>query len=144
MKIVDFEEKEVFGLKVEGNTQETMPKMPGLWGKFLELIKDDLPNLKETFGLCYSPKHTMDEFVYVACSSVEKEGMVKDTIKAGRYAVFEHVGPAKEIGQTYEKAMKTVAENNESLTDDFYCFELYDERFKDDEESVCEIYIKLK
>lgn len=150
-KIVNKEAFNVVGIRYFGSNQNN--EIPQTWNSFLQQkvkIKHQL-NPETTYGMCEHVSDLTDdsEFAYIACVEVDSleeipEGMSGKTVAANQYAVFTHKGSVDRLGDTYEYIygnwfMKSDYERTED--DDF---ELYDQRFTNDENSEMEIFIPIR
>jgi AraC family transcriptional regulator len=149
-----FEEKHGFkfaGLMYTGSAEQG--EIPQLWDKFVPVM-DKIPN-RINNNVCYGiinpfePKQGR-EMDYIAAVEVDgfdnvPEGMESGEIPEAYYAVFTHKGPISKFMETiqyvYGDWMKNGGYKHAGTPD----FELYDDKFKGDEEdSECYIYVPIE
>ena len=105
-KIVNRPAFTVVGYCYHGKNQNQ--EIAKMWGEFVQRLGEiQTNNTYETFGVCLIPPGLPEgEFEYVAGMQTAEdapvpEGMVKRTLPAYQYAVFEHVGALATLGETY-------------------------------------------
>ncbi|MFC1742025.1 GyrI-like domain-containing protein [Nanoarchaeota archaeon] len=140
----------VIGLQIETSVQECGKVLPGLWEEFMKR-EGEITAKKDAavhYGVCKATSVEKCAFTAIATVEVEPdcpvpEGMVKETVPAAKYAVFEHKGPASTVGETYGPMMSYMPEHGLKQAAEEIWFERYDERFKNDADSVMEIWVPI-
>lgn len=158
-KIIEVPEILVVGIR--GQTTLADNVLPLLW--------DELNNLSHTisdiripqrgFGICeaciegnnlYSMnnKTLFSEVVGIEVSNFQDshQKFVQKTLRAGKYAVFTHLGSMKYLPQTYDYIWGTWFHSTNEVLDKSEDFELYDHRFlgRDNPLSQTDIYIPIR
>lgn len=150
-KIMNKDEFKIIGMKYYGANQNN--EIPNLWGDFSTRITEiqNRVNSGVTMGLCEYVPNLTDEskFSYIACVEVDAlveipDGMVGKIVSTNQYAVFTHKGPAKKLGETYEYIYGNWLLKSDYEPIEAHDFELYDQRFTDDENSEMEIFIPIR
>lgn len=132
-----------------------------LWDQFLPR-KKEIKGAKRGYalGVCAASHPEIEKpdgtnFVYAACLPVESEnaesyaslppGMVRWQLPRGRYAVFTHVGPLRNLPETISYIWGTwVPSGKHQLREGVPDFELYDDRFDPvSETGSFDIYIPI-
>lgn len=139
---------ECFGANTHG-------EIPDLWDRFIARMGEikHRKNKGVTLGICdhvegYDPNKS--EFSYQAGVEVKEysfipDGMILKEIPKQKYVVFTHRGSVKELEDTYRYIYSTYFFKSNHEPIDAPDFELYDERFKGEEnDSEMEIYIPIK
>ncbi len=114
----------------------------GLFGKSNEFIgvSHDDPNITETEKLRYDACLTINQ-------DIKPEGEIGvKTIEGGKYAVFIHKGPYRNLHLTYDQIYKDWLAESKSQVKDLPCFEKYlnDPERTRAEELLTEIYIPIQ
>lgn len=146
---------------VRGSTTINQNSIPRIWDKFWK-IRQTIPNTfpeSRTFGICEAcgvndTAYTMNgdvSFTEVAGIEVSgfdnlPQGLAAKTLRAGRYAVFTHMGSIKNLMRTFDYIWGTWLLGTKEQLDNREDFELYDERYLgyDHPESQMDIYIPIK
>ena len=149
--------KEMKGLKIIGlqcQTQmgKTMQDLPKLWDEFMARMNEIKNRIGKdvAYGVSTTDDPTGQKFYYLAGIEVSDDSaiphdMTSMKIAAKKYAVFIHKGPVSKIGETYEVIFNEWLPSSRKNVDmKAPHLERYDERFKDDENSVMEILVPLK
>ncbi len=149
-----FEERPGFrfaGMMYTGSAEQG--EIPQLWDKFVPIM-DTIPGRINT-NVCYGvvnpfgPKEGR-EMDYVSAVEVEDfenvpEGMVAAEVPKAYYAVFTHKGPISRFMETVQYVYGEWIKDPGMKLGDTPHFELYDEKFKGDEEdSECYIYVPVE
>ncbi|QHT61213.1 AraC family transcriptional regulator [Paenibacillus lycopersici] len=123
------------------------PTDPGdVWPALFSRINDitDRVNPHETIGLIKRNELGYLAGVKTASNSEVPEGMSMYPIPAGQYAGVTHRGPVSKINETFEKLTDWLGANHYEPFD-VVCFEVYDERFKhEQDDSELDMFIQLK
>lgn len=125
-----------------------------LWQKFLAASDSVRHRVGEIMhGVIYGEpegqRSHRHELQYIACAPVDSidqlpEGMVAYTVPAATFAVFNHVGPIENIGETVSDAYRTWLPSSPYEHAEIADVELYDDRFcSDRDESVMEYWISV-
>ncbi|HMN61081.1 MAG TPA: MerR family transcriptional regulator [Anaerolinea sp.] len=151
-KIVNRPAFTVIGYCYHGNNQNQ--EIAEMWGRFTQRLGEiQTNNALETFGVCSLPAGLPEgHFEYVAGMQVPEdalvpEGMVKRTLPAYTYAVFEHVGPLDTLHQTYQNIHQAwLPQSGYQALEDGLDMEVYDDRvFKDfSPDSIMYIFVPVK
>lgn len=131
-------------------------KISELWDKFIPRSGEPEGRIgTHSFGICDMPEDLPEDsdFRYVASVEVSvscdnlPEGMVKCTIPAHEYAIFTHVGPITEIGDTFDYIHNEWLPASEFEDNPAGEFEYYGEKFNCenpmDENSEVDIYVAV-
>lgn len=150
-KIVSRPEFTVVGYCYHGDNKNQ--EIAAMWGKFTQRMTEiQTNNERETFGVCTVPAGLPEgHFEYVAAMQVPDdapvpEGMVKRTIPAYQYAVFEHVGEIDKLGETYRDIYQSwLPQAGLDPIEHGLDIEVYDEHFADfAPHSLFYIYVPVK
>jgi len=152
MRFAERESFLVMGLETKGNMD------PGeyvdTWKNFFTL-KDKLPETVDNciYGLYYPGEkfdpNSMQGHNYLVGMEVKKtvelpEGLKLVKAPGGYFAVFDHVGSVKNIGETYEYIFGEWLATSGEVPLGSEMFERYDERFKEESvASVIEIWVPV-
>lgn len=149
--------REILGFKVVGLQRQTemgktMEHLPKLWDQFMSRMSEIKNRTKENvgYGISISSDPMPKKFTYVAGAEVTDDseipdGMTSITIRPGKYVVFTHKGPVARVGETYDAIWKEwLPTSGKRIDMTAPCLERYDERFKDDDNSVMEILFPLE
>lgn len=142
----------IVGLQCDTEMGKTMEHLPKLWDQFMPRISEikNCVDVKVGYGVSTAEDPTSKKFKYLAGVEVTDDreipsGMVSITIKPRKYAVFTHKGPVARIGETYDAIWKEwLPASGKKIDMRAPCLERYDERFRDDENSVMEILFPLE
>jgi len=150
-KIVNRPAFTVIGYCYHGNNQNQ--EIAEMWGRFTQRLGEiQTNNHLESFGVCTLPAGLPEgHFEYVAGLQVPEdapvpEGMVKRTLPAYTYAVFEHVGPLDTLHQTYQNIHQAwLPQSGYKALEDGQDMEVYDDRvFKDfSPDSIMYIFVPV-
>ncbi|MBX9688182.1 MAG: AraC family transcriptional regulator [Candidatus Obscuribacterales bacterium] len=137
---------------------KSVPAINALWNRFLSRsgeIKQSKAGL--ALGICCNAhpdlKKENDEcIIYVAALPVEHfdeidlpEGMLVCKLEAGRYAVFTHKGPLRNLPESINYIWGEFIPNSNFKFRDAPDFELYDERFDPDKlDGEIDIYVPIE
>ena len=152
-KFVDLPEFSVVGLTgqyVVGKTEG----VPALWMKFVQQWqRAKRPFPKVSYGVCYDESEGADgealPFTYMAAFALDAddpapEGLETRSVPANQYAVFTHRGPVMAIQDTYTAIFGTWLPPSGYRRAEGPDFELYDERFDEEEMSgEIDIYVPV-
>lgn len=138
-------------MRYYGSNQNS--EIPKLWTEFYKRIGEikARKNLNSALGVCehVSNLSNSSKFRYIVCVEINSldsipENMVSHIVPTNQYAVFTHKGPATELSKTYRYiyGIWFPKSDYKPITSDD--FELYDQRFNDDNDSEMEIYIPIK
>ncbi len=151
-KIVNRPAFTVVGYCYHGNNQNQ--EIAAMWGKFTQRLDEiQTNNSLETFGVCQLPAGLPEgHFEYVAGMQTAEdapvpEGMVKRSLPAYTYAVFEHVGPLDSLGQTYQNIFQTwLPQSGYKPLESGLDMEVYDDRVFSDfaPDSIMYIYVPVQ
>ncbi|MFB9328135.1 GyrI-like domain-containing protein [Paenibacillus aurantiacus] len=101
-------------------------------------------NERETLGLIKRSQHGYLAGVETELSSRVPEGMFAYAIPAGEYVSLTHRGPVSRINDTFERLISWLTSNGYEPYD-VVCFEVYDERFRgEDDTSEFDIYVQVR
>ena len=151
-EIREIREFKLIGLQCETEMGKTMERLPKLWDQFISRSSEIKNRINERtgYGISIADDPTSKKFTYIAGVEVTDDseiphGMISTTIRAGRYAVFKHKGPVARIGATYDAIWKEwLPVSKQKINMKAPCLERYDERFRDDDNSVMEILFPLE
>ncbi|CAN5664737.1 hypothetical protein BH10BAC5_BH10BAC5_28740 [soil metagenome] len=141
------------GMKVTGQNMNN--EISNMWKEYFSKSQS-LKNVKEGgyyYGVCSPMSQNTKEkgFDYIACREVNNfndvpEGMVTVDIPEGKYAMFTYKGNIMKISTIYNYIFGEWVKKTDMKPDnDRNDFELYDERFKGEEDdSELDIYIPIK
>ena len=151
-KIVNRPAFTVIGYCYHGKNQNQ--EIAKMWGEFVQRLGEIQTNNEyETFGVCSIPPGLPEgDFEYVAGMQTAEdapvpEGMVKRTIPAYQYAVFEHVGALATLGETYRSIHEVgLPQAGLKPLEDGLDMEVYDDRVFNDfsPESILYLYVPVK
>lgn len=148
MEIKETKDIKIVGLKIETSMHDSAAMIPKLWEQFIPRISEINNNLSTDVCYGYCVMKNKDDFSYYAASGVSDdskmpEGMESDTIPGKKYAVFQHKGKLETLNDTYQNIPTELHKAN--LKDVGPWFELYDERYKHDEDdSEFDIYVGIE
>ncbi len=138
-KIIELPEQKTVGMGAAFQPKSIVP-INKLWNKFMQRTTE-IGHSKSgiAFGICCK-KHPILEaaddgsIIYIAALPVEKidslpNGMVETTLAAGKYAVFTHKGPLRNLPETLDRIWGEWASAGKLKLRDAPDFELYDQRF---------------
>jgi AraC family transcriptional regulator len=112
----------------------------------LEEIKNKIGDTH--YGACFTISNKDCSFRYIACVEVSDfkdvpRGMVKETVPAGKYAVYAHKGKLSSIGDTYGFATSDIP--NQGMKENGIWFEAYPKDWDpQSDRSVMEIWCGVK
>ncbi|CAG7657647.1 GyrI-like domain-containing protein [Paenibacillus allorhizosphaerae] len=140
--LVDFPECKIIGIGNIGKPTNPGDVWPALFTRINEVT--DRINRHETIGLIKRNEHGYLAGVKTDSLSEVPEGMFMYKIPAGLYARVTHRGPISKINETFEKLIYWLSTNNYEQFN-VVCFEVYDERFKGEEDgSELDMFIQVK
>lgn len=154
-KIVELAEQKTVGLG--GAFQpKSVGTINNLWNQFLPRT-GEIKNSRKgiALGICCRKHPSIEKpddgsIVYIAALPVENvehipAGMVETTLAAGKYAVFTHKGPLRNLPQTCDFIWGEWASSGKLKLRDAPDFELYDERFDSEKlDGEIDIYIPVE
>lgn len=137
VKLTNFQKKNLqisteFWPRFNRNLRKAYLSQQGNWVKYAVTLKKE----GELFYFCGIPQRT-----------VIPEGFARLPIKAHRYLVATHLGPMKNIYETYHKLYKEIIPQHGFLPCREEClhFERYDYRFQwNSDDSVIEIWVPIQ
>lgn len=151
-KIVNRPAFTVIGYCYHGNNHNQ--EIAQMWGKFTQRLDEiQTTNTLETFGVCLLPAGLPEgHFEYVAAMQTAEnapvpEGMVKRSLPAYTYAVFEHIGALDTLHQTYQNIFQTwLPQSGYKQLENGLDMEVYDNRVFNDfsPDSIMYIYVPVK
>ena len=140
----------VMGTKYVGRNQNQ--EISQMWGA-LNPRYGEIPVVKDSnaYGLCYTIENAEEGvFEYVAGFEVTRadnlpEGMVVRMVPEQKYAVFEHRGSLKSLGETYQNIYQVWLPQSGLKIAAPFDMEVYTDEFKDfSPDSVFYIYVPVK
>lgn len=142
----------VLGYRYQGKNEHQ--EIAAMWEQFLPRMGEiRTTNPLESFGVCrMAPGLPPGEFEYIAGLEVDAdhpvpEGMVKVTLPAARYAVFEHRGGLETLQDTFHKiAVEYLPNSGLTRVTPEVDIEVYDDRvFRGfSPESILYIYVAVQ
>ncbi len=142
----------VVGFCYHGNNKNQ--EIADMWGQFTQRLDEiQTNNTLETFGVCSLPAGLPEgQFEYVAAMQTAEDapvpdGMVKRSLPAYTYAVFEHIGPLNTLGQTYQNIFQVwLPQSGYKPLENGLDMEVYDNRVFSDfsPDSIMYIYVPVK
>ena len=150
-EIREISEFKIVGLQCQTELGKTMEDLPKLWDEYMPRMGEIKNRIDEKvgYGVSIAEDPESKKFTYLAGVGVTDdstipEGMTSITIKEGKYVVFTHKGSLTKIGETYDFIWNEwLPKSGKKIDVRAPCLERYDERFKDDENSVMEILFPL-
>ncbi len=140
--LVDISEYKIIGIGNIGKPTHPGDVWPALFTRINEVT--DRINHHETIGLIKRNEPGYLAGVRTESLSEVPEGMFMYKIPAGQYAGVTHRGPISKINESFEKLIYWLSTNNYEEFD-VVCIEIYDERFKGEEDdSELDMFIQLK
>lgn len=120
---------------------------PKVWHDFIQHVPriEGRVNSTESMGVCDERNKR-----YIACVEVEAgteapPGLIRFTVPANEYVVFQHRGSILGIGETLCEIGSWLTEHGYKETNKPPFFELYDEHYKGEaEDSEFDLYISLE
>ncbi|MFD1953535.1 GyrI-like domain-containing protein [Paenibacillus thailandensis] len=140
--LTEFQKRKVVGVGSIGSPTNPGDVWPVLFARLEEV--PGRVNRLETIGLIKRNEHGYIAGVETELLSEVPEGMVAYEIPAGKYAGITHRGPLNQLKSTFEKLVGWLADNRYDPYDAVF-FEVYDHRYKDDNnDSEFDIFVQLK
>lgn len=149
-RIIQKEEMKFMGLKYYGKNLNN--EIPETFDKF-DKIRTEMKSIKNpntTYGICevIEGYQEGDVFSYFVCHEVEEIENNKNfesiKIKPQKYVVFTHKGSTEGLINTYKYIYGEWFPKNNYQPVQSHEFEVYDERFTDELDSIMEIWVPIK
>ncbi len=139
----------VVGMKYLGKNENQ--EIAQMWGRFNQVAGAIARDVKGCYGVCSMLEGVDDgTFEYLACFELDKIDQLPDwavvkMLPANTYAIFEHVGAANGLRDTYHKIYTTWLPQSGYEPKGGYDMEVYTDEFKDfAPDSKMYIYVPVK